>query len=297
MKNILYRIIYHPLINWLVRNLSKPFGKLIGKPLVSVSGKLAVRANNSNFVLHTNQTCHVTQEIFFNGALNYEFTPFFLDLIKNCEVFIDVGANIGYFSILGAKVNPKLSVVAVEPAKGALHYLHLNRTENDLSNRISICEKAISDANTTLDFYVVNNLKYPWLTHTLNGSNSLQNQHGRVKNQVYPVEVITMKSLIEVYGIKKIDLLKLDTECTEHLILKSSVNEINTYRPIIICEVYESIREEITNVLNQFIDYELYQLMTDRLIPLKDFAHSKPNEYNYVFLPKEKFELISKSIT
>ena len=98
------------------------------------------------------------------------------------------------------------------------------------------------------------------------------------------------------HNLKAIDLIKLDTECTEHLILNSAVEEINTYRPIIVCEVYDIIKSEIQTCLNQFSQYEIYQIIDDSLLLCSSIEKSKPNEFNYLFLPIEKRLLIQKFI-
>ena len=216
---ILYKIIYHPTINYILRNFLKLSGKLLLKPIViSVSGKLKVTYEKHLFFLHTNQTCYVTKEIFYNGAENYEFTTLFEHLIKQSNVFFDVGANIGYFTVLGEKINPLVKIFSFEPSIGPLYYLNKNVKENFLNNT-TIIDKAVSDIDGKLEFYDVINEKYPWLKHNLNGSNSLQNKFGLIKSSSYLVDVTTLQSVITNNDIKQIDLIKLDTECTEHLIL------------------------------------------------------------------------------
>lgn len=293
MKSLIYKTIYNPFINKCLRSVLFPIGKLIGKPLISVSGKINLKVSNHKFQLYTNQTCHVTQDLYYNGAEQYEFTMLFEELIKNSKVFLDIGSNIGYFSILAGKLNPEAKIFAIEPAVGALHFLKKNVILNGFSDQIIVVDKAISDSNETLDFYVVNNPKYPWLKHTLNGSNSLQNQYGLKKNETYPVDVITISELMKNHDIKQIDLIKIDTECTEHLILQSSLTEINLYRPIIISEVYEMIREEFNNIFEEFKEYELYQICDNKLVLLTSFDDSLENEYNYLFMPIEKKKHLS----
>jgi FkbM family methyltransferase len=296
MKTLLYKIIYAPLINQILRNLFYPLGKISGKALLSVSGKLKVNFDHHTFFLHTNQTCHVTQVLFFDGPKRYEFTLIFAHLIKQSTVFLDIGSNIGYFSILGGKLQPNATIIAVEPSKGALHYLERNIKENKLESIVTPVGKAISNTNEPLDFHVINNSKYPWIEHNLNGSNSLQKVYGKQKNETYKVDCITISKLMSSYNLQTIDLIKLDTECTEHLILNSAVEEVNIYRPIIVCEVYDIIKSEIQKCLNQFNQYELYQIIDDSLLLCGSIEKSKPNEFNYLFSPTEKRHLIQKFI-
>lgn len=291
---MIYQFAYNPKINYLLRNLFKVISKITNKRYISVSGVVKVVVENESFLLNTNQTSSVTQEIFYKGAEKYEFTKLFIPLIKKMDNFLDVGANIGYFSVLGAKINKELKVYAFEPSIGPLHYLEKNVELNQLQNQINVIGKAVSDIDGKLTFYSVVSKKFPWITHNLNGSHSLQNNIGRQKEQEYMVEVISLEEFKKAYGVQKIDCIKLDTECTEHLILKSSLNIINNDRPILICEIYDAIKTEIDAVYKEMVDYKLYQINQDKLFELKsilDEAKYK-GEANFLFCPKEKVDFL-----
>ena len=265
-----------------------------------VSGKIKVKYKKNTIFLHTNQTCFVSREIFFKGANNYEFTTLFEHLVQQSEVFFDIGANIGYFTILGETLNTSLKTFSFEPSVGPLYYLNKNIIQNNLKNVVLI-NKAVSDIDGRLFFHDVVSKKYPWVEYNLNGSNSLQNIHGREKASSYEVDVITLNSVMSIYDLNKVDLIKLDTECTEHLILKSSLDVINKYKPIIICEVYDVIENEVQNCLDNMDEYEVFQY-NESIKKLKRIKNLKEvsNDYfnrNFIFCPLEKRDHISLFIS
>ncbi|MEY5046668.1 MAG: hypothetical protein RLZZ175_27 [Bacteroidota bacterium] len=282
---IIYRIIYNSFVNKILRNVFKLFGNKIP---ISISGTLELNYKKYEFKLLTNPSCFVTQALFEHGTAAYEFTPLFEKLIKQSDTFFDVGANIGYFSILGSKINPNVKIYSFEPARGPLHYLKSNVALNECKN-VTIIDKAIADQTGQLEFFEVVNPKYTWLKHQLNGSNSLQNQHGLVKAESYKVNVITLNDVIKQNNVSKVDLIKLDTECTEHYILNSSLDVVQEYRPIIISEIYDVIEADIQLFLDKLNDYELYHydLGNIKLInKLEEVRES--NERNFIICPKEK---------
>ena len=59
-------------------------------------------------------------------------------------VFIDIGANIGMYSLLLAKEVPELRVFAIEPHPGICHQLKFNCSLNPTFN-INVCDYAVSD--------------------------------------------------------------------------------------------------------------------------------------------------------
>ncbi len=291
MKNIFYKIAYNGTVNKLLRNTLLPLGKKINKTLISVSGILDIKYNDDiQFKLKTNQTCSVTQHIFYKGAENYEFSKFFYRIIQKSDVLFDIGANIGFFSVLGPKINKNLKVYAFEPSIGPLHYLRENIRINNLQDQVIVTGKAVSNIDGTLEFHSVVNSKYPWLEHNLSGSHSLQNNFGVAKVHTYPVQVISLNHFVEEHQITKIDLIKLDTECTEHMIIDDSTDLINKFRPIIISEVYDYVKEDMNKALNKLKDYSVYLLVNNQLHSMDSILSAKhaEDEFDFVFCPNEK---------
>ncbi len=293
LKKLLYRLVYQPSINYMLRNVIKPITKPFGLRLpFSISGRLKVDFQNVRFSLNTNPTCAVTQQLFFNGAKNYEFTPLFAHLVTKSKVFFDVGANIGYFTVLGEKLNPKLRTFSFEPSHGPLHYLKRNLALNRLRNTMVI-DKAIADHTGRLNFYDVMNPKYPWIIHQLNGSNSLQDKYGAQKQRFYPVDVTTISDIVQVNKLERIDLIKLDTECTEHQILKSSMDVISHFKPAIICEVYDVIENQVEEIIKGIDGYKMFHYKAHSLHPFSVFSEIKDDQNrNFVFCHESKLELI-----
>jgi len=295
MKDILYKVAYSPAVNYCLRNLLFPFSKLLKKPLISVSGKLNVKYDgNVEFMLLTNQTCSVTQKVFYKGAKNYEFSQFFERIIQKTDVFFDIGANIGYFTVLGAKINPNVKIYAFEPSKGPLHYLQQNVKINGFENRVEVTGKAVAEIDGELTFHSVVSQKYPWVLHNLSGSHSLQNNFGSAKLNAYKVPVVSLNKFVSDKGIIKIDLIKMDTECTEHQIVESAVPLINAMRPIIICEVHDFIKNEMNEVLAKLEDYSLFELSHNKLYAMNSIVDKMKHDdaFDYIFCPKEKVDFL-----
>lgn len=67
--------------------------------------------------------------------------------VKNGDVFFDIGANIGVFSIYAGKLHEKLKVYCFEPEYSNLHYLKENIIKNKLMDRIKIYSVGVSNEN------------------------------------------------------------------------------------------------------------------------------------------------------
>src|SRR5690625_7774694 len=107
MKQLLYRFIYHPPINHLLRKIIKLFGANESFPLPP-SGQLKIQLQSGKPLrLATNQTSQLTRLLYWDGYQNFEYTPILEELNKNISQFYDIGANTDYSSLSGRIENKK----------------------------------------------------------------------------------------------------------------------------------------------------------------------------------------------
>lgn len=138
------------------------------------------------------------------AILNAYLGPGYFQLQRDAAV-VDVGANIGDFSIQAAKLCPAGLIYAVEPVSANLkclqRQLELNGTEN-----VVVIPIALGGQEGQA------------LIHASGGHSSLY--WGSAETEV--VNVTTLQSLMAAHGIERIDLLKLDCEGAEWDILPAA---------------------------------------------------------------------------
>ena len=75
-------------------------------------------------------------------------TQALLRLLEPGAVFVDVGANTGYFTVLAAlRVGNTGHVVAFEPNPSVRDQLQRHLTVNGVTNRVTVCDIALADRN------------------------------------------------------------------------------------------------------------------------------------------------------
>ncbi len=169
MKQLFYKIIYNEKVNLLLRNLNFLLIKIFSKAMrIHRSGILSITNRNKRILLRTNQTNYVTFLIFWKGYEQFEYSPIFIDLVPRISNFYDIGANIGYYSILASSINPKMKITSFEPAIGPHYYLEKNVAINKMEN-IQIENIALSDITGEIEFTEVSNPKYKYLKYILSG--------------------------------------------------------------------------------------------------------------------------------
>ena len=122
-------------------------------------------------------------------------------------VVIDIGANIGTFSVYAA--NFGATVYAIEPEPHNLEALKKNIELNHMQDKIHVCPYAISDYKGTA---VINDM----------GGGSTIKDDGIFGAEV---EVIPFDNFFNLYHINEVDVLKIDAEGAEVEIILGASKE------------------------------------------------------------------------
>jgi FkbM family methyltransferase len=142
--------------------------------------------------------------IAFNGFYEWSLTKRIAQRAARGGLFVDVGANMGYFSVLWVGLNQSNKAIAFEAAPRNIALLQNNVKQNHLEDRIMVVPKAASDRAGSAAFDL--------------GPADQTGWGGFSTNSVTPVSV-PMVRLDEELPDAKIDVLKIDTEGADTLVL------------------------------------------------------------------------------
>jgi FkbM family methyltransferase len=98
---------------------------------------------------------YVDRQIAFRGGFEEAQIARLLDAMRRqggCDLFLDIGANSGLYSLRVAASGLARRVVAFEPDRRNLHQLCANLYLNNLSDRVETVEAALSDRAGTIEF-------------------------------------------------------------------------------------------------------------------------------------------------
>jgi FkbM family methyltransferase len=150
------------------------------------------------------------------GLFQSDETRLFERMIRPGMTFLDVGAYVGYFTILASTwVGPKGRVYAFEPDTLAYSYLVKNIEANRCANAVAI-NKAAADRAATAG--LVRDPKGPesFLTPTPSAGS--------------PVETVTLDSVLETVNWPVVDVIKMNIEGSELFALRG-MREISQRNP------------------------------------------------------------------
>lgn len=298
MKKLLYKIIYQPIINRVLRNVNKWLYPRFTKFRLQPCGCVRFTLNNGNKVkLYTNQTDYVSFLTFWEGLYEYEFVWLFEKIIPKCHGFLDIGANTGLFSLIASKNNPNILSLAFEPSPDASVFLEKNILSNHVEQTVKNHRLAVSNTNTVLEFHKVYNPKYPDVPN-LSGAASLiyiNEQHQKISVETVDLDTFLKKNYPELI----IDFVKIDAEGAEASIIEGMTETIEKHKPIITCEILlNDIGKDIQALLKSK-GYNFYlPVSREQLLKTESIEYQKNADIRNVFcVPEEKQEWIKEFVS
>lgn len=173
----------------------------------------------------------------------------------NAGVFLDIGSNIGEFTILiGLKIKDKGTVVSIEAHPSNFKTLKRNIEINKMKNVIPL-NIACSNSNKDLLLYTgagptMHSLLPP-------GSN---NQLPLVCGDGIKVKSEKLDNIIKKLKIDKVDLIKIDVEGAEEDVIKGGTELLKKDHPKIIFEAWDkTYLNKIKKILNP-LNYKIKQI-------------------------------------
>jgi FkbM family methyltransferase len=161
-----------------------------------------------------------------------EYEPQALDALKQTiapgAVVLDVGANVGISAMMMARwCGAEGHIYAFEPSPTPKKLLAEHLRMNDLGDRVTICDFALSDSEGTATFYASG----------ISGKSALSGANIGQSAEEVKVPVTTIDAYCQANKIKP-SLIKIDVEGFEFNVLNGARKTLKEARPSILVELH-----------------------------------------------------------
>jgi len=151
----------------------------------------------------------IQQWLYYFGVWEPALTTWIRRRLRRGDVFVDVGANIGYFALLAARsVGPSGWVVAIEASPDIFERLRTNIGDNRVTN-VRAIQAAALGTRSTVRLYRGNDANC--------GETTIDEQYGGEFEG--EVEAFPLQELLTPDDVQAARLIKIDTEGAEYSIL------------------------------------------------------------------------------
>ena len=219
------------------------------------------------------------RSIYYFGEYEAGTLSVFREILVEGDVFLDVGANIGFLSLVTARfIGVSGTVYAVEPHpeiyKILQENINLSHTKNIFPKNFALGAK-VSEAR------IYDNLSIN------RGSASLIHPSNTIEQSGKPCRVTTIDNLVEE-GMRPPNLIKIDVEGFELQVLKGARTLLSTPQAPALCVEFSELHAayggnvyDIYYFIKSLNDYSFYKLKYGKAMPSELVRISKENELPY----------------
>lgn len=256
---------------------------------LDIADKVYVKRLPGGFFMRLVPEEHIQRQLFWYGYYEKPLGDALKKIIRPGDVFLDVGANIGYFSLLAAKFEPQSAIVAFEPVSFLFEELRKNIAVNWFKN-IEAINAAAGDKEETKTIFISGKENL--------GMSSFQQpeNYSGMKEQV---KTLSLDDWFVKSGLTKIDIVKIDVEGSEVSVLRGMQQLLQKFKPVILIEInpetlglFDCNPADIFNFAADF-SFSVFQITESG--KLEPAASVKMNcAINAVLIHPEKFNLAQK---
>lgn len=183
---------------------------------------------------------------YFEPDYENENVVFLKTHCKKGMTVIDIGAHLGLMSVTMAQLTGKTGkVYAFEPTPSTFITLNKVVQLNGFSETIECVNKAVSDIDGEINFYVSQ-------TEGSN-ANSLVNRSDN-ERAIVKIKTEMLDSFVKRNNISQLDIVKIDAEGVECSVLKGSKLTLTKLRPKVILAIHPSLIANNNNSLSEIFD-------------------------------------------
>ncbi|OBA89877.1 hypothetical protein A5662_23575 [Mycobacteriaceae bacterium 1482268.1] len=211
----------------------------------------------------------ITSWLRFRGAFEPVLSEFILRHVQEGDYCLDVGANIGYFSLLFAKrVAPSGKVIAIEAAPDTARRLRANLELNKAAGIVDVVEAACAPQKGEVTFYL-----HPHFDGMSRLTPPPQGKRTRGILGTWTPVTVTADTLTSIVGVDapRISFIKVDIEGAEAAIAPQLANDFTHPGLVVALEVRAPIDATLAPFQEQgFYVYDLhndYHWIFERKVP------------------------------
>ena len=176
---------------------------------------------------------HIGSCVFWTGSYSKSELAILDHHLPRDGTFVDIGANMGVFSLFAAKRVPAGAVWAFEPVSCLRDQLQANVAANQFTN-IHVSPLALSDHGGKQEIFVPDQ---PYADGTVNSSMASLYNDAAASTRSESVTLARLDDYPAAHDWNRVDLIKIDIEGGELAALRGAQQIIEHHRPKLIVEL------------------------------------------------------------
>ena len=221
---------------------------------------------------------------------------FIESLIPEDATVLDIGANVGWFTIQLANKYPAVDIYSFEPVPATYAKMKRNLELNGIGEmsirggRVCTVNAGLYDKDAESTIFVPGSSEASSLQPVNDKFYLRDDDEGQT---AISCVIKTMDTFVREQGIKRLDFIKCDTEGAEKMVFLGAKQVLKNFKPMVYTEMLRKHAKRFGYHPNEIIeyfkdyDYDCYREENGHLIQFP-FMDDRTEETNFFFLHKEK---------
>ena len=252
-------------INDVKMNLTINFGNLLYEDPI-------IKVEEFRGIFYIGGKSDLFKRIIINNTYEPQLSATCVSNINPNRDAIDVGANIGFHTVLFSKILNGRRILSIEPTPNALIRLNKNIKLNKIEEKVIVFSGVVSDSSGEREIKIIfGREEYSSMGEMI---------HPSILNSKFDKIKVLSKTIDELVTENNLDpgFIKIDVEGMEHIVIKGMNNVLKYNKPVILAELSDPLLKRngssSIEVINQIKSYG-YKI-TDPL-----FKKLNPGEREY----------------
>jgi len=207
------------------------------KPVAESSDVFKKIAPYNFYILLNIQDKSISRPLLIKGSYEQSVSELFVKYLKSDSCVVDIGANIGYYSLLAASQCPQGKVFSFEPDNKNFQLLKTSIAYNGFDKIIQAYNFAVSDANKTIIISDLGNPGNSGARFTAEDEDLLKSLISAPDAYFKKIEAIQLDTFLTE---SRVDIVKIDIEGHEPYAIRGMLNILKRDQPIIFAELAPS---------------------------------------------------------
>ena len=255
------------------------------KPLGILKNSNTITTTQNGVVFKLQLGDWISDNLFLLGQYENDELLFIQKHLNPHSIFIDIGANIGVYSLSVFKMLPKAVIIAFEPFTKNYQKLAHNIVLNNAIT-IKLEQLAITDKDTDIDIFY----------NSAEDNAGMASSYLQTHDLKETIKATSLDNYLSDKQCENIDFIKIDIEGNEYPALLGMRNTLLKHKPILLVEIEEQILVNTPYTSQNIMDY-LYSLNYNpyKLNNLSLSSNLQVNSStNFIFVHNESILITNK---